>query len=116
MAKKRNVEKNRAYQKIWYAKNKKKQLERNAARIKNLCSWFKDYKSTLKCNRCEEDHQSCMDFHHRDPSDKSFTISEMPRDGYCQDRILEEIAKCEVLCSNCHRKEHWDAVGQRRQG
>lgn len=31
----------------------------------------------------------------------------------CLERIKEEIEKCEVLCSNCHRKLHF---GDRAQG
>ena len=43
----------------------------------------------------------CMDFDHRDPAQKSFTVSGgMPR-GLAS--VLREIAKCDVICANCHR-------------
>lgn len=69
--------------------------------------WFWEYKSTLKCNRCPENHPSCLDFHHLDPEGKDNGISKMIQNNYKQEEVMKEIAKCEVLCSNCHRKEHW---------
>jgi hypothetical protein len=44
----------------------------------------------------------CMDFDHV-RGDKVASISQMIRMSYSWDNILDEIAKCEVVCSNCHR-------------
>lgn len=44
----------------------------------------------------------CMDFDHRDPAEKSFTVSGKIG-GSSLTRLLAEIAKCDVVCSNCHR-------------
>ena len=74
---------------------------------KQYKQWFWEYKATLKCNRCPENHPSTLDFHHLDPEEKENSISNMIRGGKSKEEILEKIAKCEVLCSNCHRKEHW---------
>lgn len=45
-----------------------------------------------------------LHFHHREPKDKLFTISA----GYNRslDSIKAEVAKCDVLCLNCHTLEH----------
>jgi hypothetical protein len=44
-----------------------------------------------------------MQFDHRDPSSKRYVVTRMiGRAGL--DRILEEVAKCDVVCSNCHRE------------
>jgi hypothetical protein len=45
-------------------------------------------------------------FHHRDPSEKEITIADAMRLGYGRKRILAELAKCEVVCANCHAKHH----------
>jgi hypothetical protein len=58
------------------------------------------------CARCGEDHPACIVFHHRDPSEKEISIADAMRLGYGRTRILAEIAKCEVLCANCHTKHH----------
>ena len=32
----------------------------------------------------------------------------MVGNGLSADRILKEIEKCVVVCSNCHKKIHWN--------
>jgi hypothetical protein len=66
---------------------------------------------TLKlkpCSDCGESHGPLlMDFHHIDPSTKSFGIGEAVRDGRKLSVILEEIAKCILICCWCHaRMDH----------
>jgi len=59
------------------------------------------------CIKCGEKDPSCLDFHHRDGKiDKRGNIGEIRR--YAIPKLLEEIAKCDVLCANCHRKHHRD--------
>ena len=43
----------------------------------------------------------CMDFDHRDPSQKSFNIGQSRRLRW--PLVLAEIAKCDIVCANCHR-------------
>jgi len=63
-------------------------------------------KTELGCARCGEDDPRCLDFHHLDPATKTSTVARLYRGTWSWDRILQEIALCEVLCANCHRKEH----------
>ncbi len=42
-----------------------------------------------------------MDFDHREGTEKSFHVSQMKR--WPLKTILLEIAKCDVVCANCHR-------------
>jgi hypothetical protein len=58
------------------------------------------------CYYCPESESICLDFHHRDPSEKSFRMGTAVALGYSVSRIREEIDKCVVMCSNCHRKLH----------
>lgn len=60
------------------------------------------------CNRCSEARPPCLDFHH-DGDEKSDSVSALVTDGRPTFEILCEIAKCTVLCANCHRKEHYRA-------
>lgn len=48
----------------------------------------------------------CMDFDHIDPSTKSFCVAKGPV-SYGRERVLAEIAKCELVCANCHRVRTW---------
>lgn len=104
----KNAEKNREHQRKWREKNRQLQRDRNKANREEKIAWFKEYKSQLKCARCEENHPACLDFHHLDPSLKETNICRMLWNGWSMDKIKEEIAKCSVLCSNCHRKLHWN--------
>ena len=60
-----------------------------------------------QCEICG--YNKCLDaleFHHKDPSKKDFQIC---CTGGCPsfERLLEEAKKCQLLCANCHREEHW---------
>jgi len=47
----------------------------------------------------------CYDFHHVDPSTKSFEIA--PRLDGNFETILKEAEKCIMICANCHRVRHY---------
>jgi hypothetical protein len=60
-----------------------------------------------KCERCG--YNKCcaaLDFHHRNPSDKDLHWENFR--GWSRAKIESEIAKCELICANCHREEHFD--------
>lgn len=107
----KNKEDRLAYEKAYYKKNKEKiqAYHKKVAveRFKRIKSWFNEYKGSLKCEKCDENHISCLDFHHKDPNKKDIAISMMVKRRYSEKRIMKEISKCTVLCSNCHRKLHY---------
>lgn len=64
-----------------------------------------DYKGG-KCQNCGYNKCiSALDFHHKDPSQKDFGISQS-RTKRFDDKVKNELDKCDLLCSNCHREEH----------
>lgn len=69
---------------------------------------FIKYKGS-KCIKCgisyPEEPYVIFDFHHRDPNEKEFDWAKMRLRS--DEKITEEINKCDLLCSNCHRKEHF---------
>jgi hypothetical protein len=44
-----------------------------------------------------------LDLDHRDPSEKKFTPAALHKTG-SWDKMIKEIRKCDVVCSNCHRE------------
>lgn len=65
-----------------------------------------DYKGG-RCERCG--YCSCpaaLEFHHADPTQKDFTIAHLKQTSF-NNKIKQELDKCILLCSNCHREEHW---------
>ena len=60
-----------------------------------------------KCNDCQQSYPyQVYDFHHLDPSTKEFDWDYARR--VSKERMLAEISKCVLLCSNCHRIRHAD--------
>jgi hypothetical protein len=93
----------------YYQKTKQARINQQRNKRNELRKWFREeIVANLKCIKCGENHEACMDFHHRDPEDKEFLIGEMLWKKFSKEKILKEIAKCDVLCSNCHRKHHWE--------
>jgi len=69
---------------------------------------FMAWKATLSCSVCGENHPATLDFHHHSPHPDNLKINQLmkaKRYSFAKKEIEE---KCIVLCSNCHRKHHWD--------
>lgn len=58
-----------------------------------------------KCAKCGDVRTYVLDFHHKDPTVKEFTIGQIKKGS--QELIQHEIDKCIVLCANCHRAFHY---------
>ena len=102
-----NHEKMKAYRRNYYNRNAESEKTRTKDRVRQLRTWFKEYKQGLSCSVCGESNPWCLDFHHRDPKTKDANPSAMiDQKGWGIERIMEELEKCDVLCSNCHRKKH----------
>ena len=84
------------YDKAGISANNKKRMEKRSAKLAALktpcvvCGWF--------------DHPVGIDFHHLDPSTKSFTIGREQNRRW--DSVVEEVNKCVCLCACCHRMVH----------
>ena len=55
------------------------------------------------CSLCDYSNcKSALDFHHK--GEKDHTVGQNLSDNY--DKLIEEIQKCIILCSNCHVEHH----------
>lgn len=68
-------------------------------------NWLNDYKKEHPCAKCGCNKFYLIDFHHIDPKEKDYTISDNPNASV--ETILKEIEKCVSLCANCHREFHY---------
>lgn len=58
------------------------------------------------CVECGEKDRSKLNFHHRNPSEKYKNISDIIT-RHKSFRLLKiELEKCDLLCLECHDKEH----------
>lgn len=95
----------KTYHRNWYLENRERQLQRMSetrpaykARIAAQVNRLKD----RPCADCGLRYPPfVMDFDHVS-GDKRFNVGDI-RGGGAMDRILAEIAKCDVVCANCHR-------------
>jgi hypothetical protein len=61
-----------------------------------------------------------MDFDHRDPSTKAFNVMTGRAMLMSTQRVLAEVAKCDIVCVNCHRvrsrEQHRARLARRTPG
>jgi len=103
----KDIESARASRRKWYYNNKDKQYSYKLKREHELTLWMRSLKT--KCSRCPETFWACLEFHHLNPDKKDIALAQVIKRGWSKERIIREIEKCEILCSNCHRKEHHQA-------
>lgn len=106
-----NQEKMRAYRRKHYHSNKAPYLQRAKRQRSARREWLRGLKEGKSCMYCGESFWACLDFHHRDESRKLFNIGHPSAKFLAKKKIVEEIAKCDLICHNCHRKIHYGGLG-----
>ena len=108
------------YSKEHYQKNKELHNRRrllNQRKYRATARKILDDLKSVPCADCGEQHPPwAMDFHHRDRSKKLFSIGDTMsklRSMGAMKPIMEELKKCDLLCSLCHR---YRTHNQRRVG
>ena len=92
-----------AYTREHYKNNRQFYYDKNERRELRTQDFIRKLKEG-PCTDCGGTfHFSAMDFDHLDSSTKLFNVSRMARYGSGITSVLAEIAKCELVCSNCHR-------------
>ena len=87
---------NKKYNKTYYAVHGAIKAKHNRSRRE----WVQSLK-TVPCSDCGNTYHPCaMDFDHVRGS-KTGNVSHLA--SLKKERVLIEIAKCDVVCSNCHR-------------
>lgn len=88
-----------------YLRNKTVIRARNLRDKKRKREYIQKLKS-VPCMDCKNSFNPvAMDFDHREGSDKKMNVSMLC--NYSWDRLLKEIEKCDIICSNCHRIRHY---------
>ena len=95
--------KQKAAQRAWYERNTALAKQRTKSRRTKRNQYKEEYKiANSVCPDCNISYPPHMlDFDHI-VNDKVDTINKIVRNGTMK-QLLEEIPKCEVVCSNCHR-------------
>lgn len=77
-------------------------------RREEIKAYIENYKKGKQCVRCENSDYRVLEFHHRDPKEKKFSIFKAIHNRYSIPSVSREIEKCDVVCANCHRIIHWE--------
>ena len=68
-----------------------------------LVDWYRTLKVGRTCADCGGVfHHAAMQWDHLPGRSKRREVSNMVLRGFRRETILEEIAKCELVCANCH--------------
>jgi len=73
-----------------------------------------EYIRGLACVDCGETDVVVLEFDHRDASAKVDSVSRLMA-RHAWQKVLAEIEKCEIRCSNCHRKRTAEQFGWMKQ-
>lgn len=114
----------RAYNKLYYEQNytnkpdyylSKNRLnkERQRRRLKSILLEAK----SVPCGGCGGIfHPWVMEFDHRDASLKIANVGNLAGRGCTDERLRAEIAKCDVVCANCHSDADVQKAARRLNG
>jgi len=98
--------KQKAAQASHYQQNKDRFKQRARDRIERNRRFVREYKEGCSCEVCGEDRWQVLDFHHKDEGTKYKGVANLVCNRSSIKKIKAEIAKCMVVCANCHRMIH----------
>jgi hypothetical protein len=101
--------------KLYYAEYYSKNMDGHKSSAKKLKiilkKYIQDYKENNPCEDCGEYYRYwVMDFDHRESSHKRKGISRLVNNGSMR-KLKEEMDKCDLVCSNCHRSRGAARIG-----
>ncbi len=87
----------------YYARNRDREIARVRAQQDATLALLRRLREVpcTDCGRSFAPHQ--MDFDHRDPQQKAFGLTTGGAMLASRGRLMAELAKCDVVCANCHR-------------
>jgi hypothetical protein len=90
------------YDRAYHQRNKKKRLAQKKILHADMNEWYRSLKIGRPCTDCGDVfHHSAMTWDHLPGTEKRAEVSTLLQ-RHSRKQILEEIAKCELVCANCH--------------
>jgi hypothetical protein len=106
----------REYDRQYWQKTRERRVHRKSVNQANLrdrnTQYVLDYLISRSCEKCGEADPVVLQFHHRDPEQKSASIADLMSGSIAS--LSAEMEKCAVLCANCHIKHTAKTSGFRR--
>lgn len=104
------------YQRNWRAKNKDRVARYKKNWMERNPDWSAPYQRErrakarasllegMACSICGESDPDVLEWHHTNPSEREDGIPNLVLGN--PEGLAHELEKCELLCANCHRKQH----------
>lgn len=86
-----------------YERNKDSYLEKNKEIRERNRAYVRSIKESGACSDCGISDFRVLDFDHLPGQEKRAEVSRMVAYGFSIESIKKEIAKCDLVCANCHR-------------
>jgi len=111
----KDKEKRNAINRASYERNKEQRRKKSRENKAAAKQKWREFKSTLSCVQCGQNHPATLDFHHIERRPDNRKVNKLlTNKAYAQ--IMEEIKKCLVLCANCHRIHHHNERLEKKKG
>ena len=95
----------RAWRRKWWKQAHNSREKQNAAarqRREAINTFLRAHKVEVGCADCDYcAHHAALEFHHEGQKDINLSLAKS------LGQARREMAKCVVLCANCHRLRHW---------
>ena len=91
----------RAYDASYFRASRARLMARKRERWEEIVQWHNELKASLPCVDCGGFfHHAAMTWDHLPGREKVNEVSNLRR--FSRNAVLAEIAKCELVCANCH--------------
>ena len=105
----------RPYNVRYYAAHRDAELARVKARQDATTRFLRDLRR-VPCDDCGEMFPPhMMDFDHRDPRKKLFSIAAGHALLMSRAKLIAEIEKCDIVCANCHALRTYASLQERHR-
>lgn len=89
---------------LWHQRNKERRRQAIRLRRSTKRQYVHDLKEGKSCLDCGIEYPPYVyDFDHLPQFEKSFPLSSTGMRDKTMEEIIAEVAKCELICANCHR-------------
>lgn len=100
----------------YYSKNKSRMIGQinDAQKRRSIAMkrWICEYLEAHPCSDCGESDIQVLEFDHQ--RDKLYNVSKMLGGDFNLAAVQAEVAKCEVVCANCHKRRTDSSNGNYR--
>lgn len=92
----------RGYDASYHRETQALRVEQKRERHAEFIEWYMALKADRSCADCGQSfHPAAMQWDHLPGAEKLASVADLCRKN-SRKRVLEEIAKCELVCANCH--------------